>query len=64
MLKPSDRYASDECQWALNNVSADEFTGQGRTANYEICSSTLLPKISVTRSLARALCLSLPLAAA
>ena len=36
MLKPSDKYASDECQWALNNVSASEFTGQGKTANYEI----------------------------
>jgi hypothetical protein len=35
-LQPSDRYASDPCQWALNNVSADEFTGQGRTANYEV----------------------------
>jgi hypothetical protein len=27
---------SQECQWALNNVSASEFTGQGKTANYEI----------------------------
>jgi carboxypeptidase C (cathepsin A) len=36
MLKASDRYASGDCQSALNNVSADEFTGQGKTANYEI----------------------------
>jgi hypothetical protein len=36
MLTPSDKYQSAECQSALKNVSASEFTGQGRTANYEI----------------------------